>query len=619
MAEDAGLDWAAAGLTPTERARRAVEAQLLIWKLPTDSYRRDKDLQNIRLYENNPVITLYNFAGQYYGESGQLALPAPEQSTNNRAKAAIDTLAAQVSSTDQRARFKVVDGGYRQRRRAREMQNFSDGLAHELKLHKLKRRAWLDASILESGVGGIQFYEENGRCKAQRVLATEMTFDPLDGLIDGMPRRLYRQRPMPRALVMAKWGDTDERKKAITAARTVNTGGAPADHVAVYESWSLRTTDKTEDGWHVISVEGDGGELSVEEYTKDHHEIVFLAIEGKFTTAWGLSLMTQARSLQMRINANSYRSDRVTKLFSAGHLYVNKASQVEKSKLSNEIGSVWEGVGTAAEAMSVVQFNGMTRDLEEKIERDGQRIFENLGINLHASQAQTNTGLDASGAAKREEKATSDERNSVRQERWEEFGLDCVRAALGVVRDIITKKGKSRGYRVAVPGKRGLTVADWKDAALDERDYVMETRPASWIPTEPDGLIAMGREMVDLQAWSPQKFSGFMQDLDQDGRTNRAMAQERQLEKAFEKLLYDKVAAAMPDEFTNYKVALEIGTEYLSQGEEDGVPEKNLERVKRYLKRCKILDARAQAAAQPPAPSAPGVTGQPAQVPALAA
>lgn len=611
-------------IEPKERARRSVAAQKLIANLPTESYRRDRDLQNVRLYENDPCITLYDFAGQYYSEVSTLALPPAEQSDNNRAKAAIDTLAAQVSSTDQRYRFKVVDGGYRQRRRGREMQNFSDGLAHELRLHRLKRRAWMDASILHSGLGFIQFYEEGGRCRAQRVLATEVAIDPRDGLIDGKWRTISRHRPMPRAKVQALFGGPDDSKsadvlrinKAIADATPVAVSGAPGDYVGVYETWTLPGGEKTKDGWHIVALDHADGDLLVEQYTKDHHELVALVIEERFTTGWGLSLMTQARKLQIRINANSYRIDRAQKLFHAGHLYLNKAARMEKSKISNEIGSVWEGSLPADQAIKQITFDAVKREMYDQVERDGQRIFENLGISLHTSQAVTNTGLDASGAAKREEKATADERNSLRQQRWEDFGLDCMRAALGVVRQIVAKKGKRGGYEVAVPGKRGLTVADWKEAALDEKNYVMETRPASWIPTEPQGLIAMGREMVDLGAWSPQKFAGFMQDLDLDGRTSRGMSKERQLEKTFEKLLYDKVAAAMPDEFTPYELALEIGTDYLAQGEEDDVPEKNLERVRRYLKRCKLLDAKAKAAAAPPAQAgAPGPQAQASAAP----
>jgi len=587
-----------------ERGRMAVKCQKLICDLPAESYRRDRDLYNIRLYENNPVITLFNFAGAFYQDASAMTLPVPEQSTNNRAKAAIDTLYAQVASTNQRARFVVVDGSYRQRRRARELQNFTDGLVLELKLHQLKQRAWLDAAILESGVGVIQFFRKNGRCAAERALATEYAIDPLDGMINGQPRTLYRRRPMPRDVVLADFGDGDDGDltAAINAAKTVNTGGAPSDHIEVFEAWHLPSSEDAKDGWHVIAVDAEGGTLVAEPYRKMFHESVFLAIEGRFTTAWGLSLMTQARKLQCRINANDYRVERARKLCHSGHLYIDRAAKMEKSKFTNEIGTVWEGNGPNGPQQ--VEFQQVAAEWEAAIERDGTRIFENLGINLSASQGETDSGLNASAAAKREDKATSGQRNAVRQQRWEQFHLDCVRAGLSVVRDCVTKteNGKDRkrtqSYKVAVPGKRGLTVTDWSDVAIDEKDYVLETKPASPIPTDPAGLVAFGEQMIQLGAWKPTQLAGYLQDLDADGRTNRHMAQERRLEKLFEELLYEKVAAAQPDEFTNYGLALEIGTEYLAQGEEDGVPEKHLDRVRRYLKKCKVLDTAAKASAQ---------------------
>ncbi len=604
-----------------ERARLAVECQKLIAQLPSETYRRDKDLQNVRLYENNPVITLYNFAGNYYQEA-TMALPTIEQSTNNRAKSAIDTFASQVFSTNQRARFRTVDAKHRQRRRSREMQNFTDGLTHELKLHRLRQRAGMDAAILESGIGGIQFYRQNDRCAAERVLATEFSFDPDDGLINGEPQTLYRRRALPRDKVHALFGDPDEKSDtyaAIELAKPINTSGVPSDRIEVFEQWHLPTEEGADDGWHVIGIDvAERGGLVAEEYTKPFHEVVFFAIEGRFTTGLGLSLMTQARKLQYRINANEYRVERARKLCHSGHLYVNQNNKIKKSTLTNEIGTVWEGMSDTPPQQIV--FQQVAAEWEAAIERDGQRIFENLGINLHASQAQTNTGLDSSGAAKREEKATSDERSSVRQQRWEQFHLDCVKVALSVVRDCVEKtetggKRKERiGYKVASPGKRGLTVTDWKEAAMDEADYVMEIEAASPIPTDPAGLMAFGREMVDLGAWKPSQLAGYMQDLDAEGRVNRQMAQERQLEKTFEALLYDKVAVAMPDEFTNYALALDIGTEYLAQGMEDDVPEKNLERVRRYLKKCKALAAAAMAAAAPPPGAAPG--GPPGAPPA---
>jgi len=110
---------------------------------------------------------------------------------------------------------------------------------------------------------------------------------------------------------------------------------------------------------------------------------------------------------------------------------------------------------------------------------------------------------------------------------------------------------------------------------------------------------------VELKAWTPERLAGEMQDLDADSRTNRMLAQERNLEKIFDRMLHDKAYAAVPDEFTDVKLALELGPEYLAQGEDDEVPEKHLERVRRYLKRCKALVPPPSAAAPPPGAAPP--------------
>jgi len=604
-------------MSDAERASAMVKCQKIISNLPHETYRRDRDIDNVRLYEADANATLYDFAGRYYSDGGgSLPLTPPDDSTNNRAKAMIDTLMSQVASTDQRARFLVNDGSYRQRRRGRAMQNFADGLVHELKLHRLKQRAALDAAVLQSGVGVLQFYRERTpqgeRCAVQRILAPELSWNPKDGLVDGMPRTIYRKRPVPVDKVVNDFAKDDEAKAELIRSQRTQAGvGAYADDdVDLFEAWHLPTDEESGDGWHIVALDIEGGDLLVEPYKKTYHELVFFSWEERFTTGWGLSPMTCSRKLQRRINANSYRIDRAQKLFHAGHLYVPREMKLDKGQLSNEIGSSW--IGNGPNPPKQILFQAATKEMYDQVERDGQRIFENYGVNQDEAEGDSGSGLDASGAALRERSKKSTKRQSMRQQRWERFHLDCVKVSLGVVRDIVTgqgdeegkdKKPRRSGYKVAVPGKRGLSVVDWKDVAIDEKDYVLETKPASPVPTDPDGLMAYGKEMVEMGAWTPQQLAGYMQDLDVDGRVNRQLAPQRRLEQMFEDLLYETKAAAVPDEWTDYKLALEIGVDYLEQGKEDGVPEKHLERVRRYLKRCKALQQKVQAAAAPPAPT----------------
>jgi hypothetical protein len=613
------LCWWADKIDDAERCRRAVKAQQLVANLPTEMYRRDRDISNIRLYENNSTISLYQYAGAYYSDASAMELPVPEQSNDNKAKAAIDTLASQIASTETRARFKVTDGTSAQRRRARELQEFADGLSHDLGLHKLEQRAFFDAAVLESGVGAIQIYRNGKRVAAQRVLATELTIQPKDGLIDGMPRTLYRRRPVPRDQVMASFGDTKERKAAIATVPAVANGDA-TDEIDVFECWHLRSDEEAEDGWHLVGLDCVDGDLQTESFKAKRHDIVFFALEDRFTTGWGRSCMSQVRGLQISINANRYRRERADKLFHAGHLYVNKNAKMAKATFSNEIGSVWEGMTDTPPQQLL--YNSVTEQFIRGIERDGQLIFENLGISVDAALGEVSAGLDQSGAAKREEVKKSDKRNSVRQQRWERFHIELIHVALAKVREIVgeedsdakdAKKKAGGSYVVSSPGKAGLSKLDWREIKADEDDYVLESMPASPIPQTPEGLVALGDRMIELGAWKPSMLAGYMQDLDANGRVNRDTAKQRTLEETFEALLYDKVAAALPDEFTDFQMAMELGLDYLAIGEakNSGVPEKHLERLRRYLRRVKGLAEKAQAAAKGQSPKGPSA-GPPA-------
>lgn len=611
MPKQEDLSFWADGIDDAERGRRMVAAQKVIANLPTEGYRRDMDLYNIRLYENSPTTTLYSYAGGYYADSSSFVMPLAEQSQNNKAKAAIDTFAALVFSTNQRARFVVNDGSYKQRRRARGLQLFADGLAHELNLHALRRRAGLDACILESGKGVIQFYvDADGRVAAQRALATEYSIDPLDGMIDGKPRRIYRRRPVARDMIKADFGtdkQDDQINQAIANAPPVTTAGAPGDHVEVLEAWSLPSSKDAGDGWHVVALDISDGVLCAEEHKLPFHTSVFYAVEDRFAGPWGLSFLTQARSIQCNINARVARILRTEKLFHAAHLYVDRVQKMKRSQMTNEIGTVWEGNGP--NPPQLIAFQGTTAEMYAANDRDGALIFQNLGIPVGASQGKTDLGANAPAAAMREETKKADDRNSVRQQGWETFHLECMKVALALVRQAVMRSGKNSksGYKVAVPGKRGLTVSDWRDVAIDEDDYIMEAKAANPLPTDPDGRIAYGERMTELGVWKPAKLADFLQDLDDEGRTTRQMSQERQFEKTFESLLYDDVAAAVPDEFTNVQAAMEIGTEYLAQGMEDGCPEKHVERVRRYLRRCQQLVTKASPPAQAAAAPTPPV------------
>lgn len=611
-------------LEDAERARRMIATYKHISKLDTEMDRRQYDLFNLRLYSRNNDQLLYDATTEDFVETGRFLIQPTENSKNNRAKAAIDTLASQVASTDTRARCEVIDGDYKVQRRAVAFQDFTDGLAEDLKLQRLKRRAWFDSAIFESGVGCIQLYRKGDRAAARRVLATELAIDPRDGRVDGVPRTIYWARPMQRAQIHSEFG-TKANKDIIDGKDPMPSDGTPIDELMVFESWTLPSGPKANDGWHIVALDTEAGELVVKPYKKAFHEIVMYAIEPRSTGVWGNSLMSQARDLQIRINANDYRIEKSTRIFHAQHMYAQKGT-LEKSKLTNELGTLWEG--TSPTAPEQIKFQCAATELYEQRKQDGDRIFEDLGVNLQSSQGSSDTGLDSSGEARREAKKSLDGRNSIRQQGFEEYGIDLIRVAVSVVRDIVNdleerakvkpKKGEERtkaSYTVEAKGEDGLTRLDFNDVVIDEENYKLTVKPASPVPTDPAGLKAHGQEMMDLGLWTADVLAEYWQDLDNSGRTNATVAKRRNLKKKFDLCVYEGKALAMPDEFTDFAVAMQVGLEMLNLGEKANAPAKNLERLRRYLRQVKRLDSDTKAASAPAAPAvpngAPPISGQP--------
>jgi hypothetical protein len=123
----------------------------------------------------------------------------------------------------------------------------------------------------------------------------------------------------------------------------------------------------------------------------------------------------------------------------------------------------------------------------------------------------------------------------------------------------------------------------------------------------PEGLKADGQDMVDMGVWSPDQLVEAWQDLDIDGRTNATVSKRRNLEKKIDEALYEGQPLQPPDEFTDYKLAMQVGLELMNQAEEDGVPDKSVEKVRRYLRQVNRANA-----ALNPAPAAPAPAASPA-------
>ena len=113
----------------------------------------------------------------------------------NVARVVVDTCRAEITQTKPRPRFLTEDGDYKLRRRAKKLQQFTDGLFYETKQRELSPRIFDHAGIM--GDGWQNTYEAFGKIEIERVPRWELAIPKAESYT-GKPRQIFRSKPYDR-------------------------------------------------------------------------------------------------------------------------------------------------------------------------------------------------------------------------------------------------------------------------------------------------------------------------------------------------------------------------------------------------------------------------------------
>jgi hypothetical protein len=608
-----------------DRGAEMVKTALALETNPAEGYRQDLNLAMCRMMEGQPISSLYQYAGKYYGTTAQAytTFDLSDVSTWNVMRSVVMTAAALIGRSSPRGRFLTTAGDWRQKRRARKATQFTDGWADEADLFSVTFQALVDSLVFDFGV--VQLYEEDGKVKVQRILASEITVDPLDALY-GAPRTFYRRRFIPKetAVRMARksaeaktLGEStlDEVLDAIENSPSVDPIGTelPSGLVCVREAWHLPSVpgkeDGSGDGYHVIAVEHTDGTIVVEPWYKNHPSLFFLRWEDARAGFGGLSLCYQLEPMQSTLNRILYRIDRAQRLFSVPRVALLRGSKIVKSTLSNLIAGALEYTVPGGEPKPLV-WPAMPSEIYKWVDETVQKMYDLPGISRNASSGVKETGT-TSGAAIRESLDVQQTRMQIYAKRWERFHVSIYKAVIDMVSDIV---GEGGNYEVAAPGTRVMERVDWSEIKMDAAEYTLQTWPVSMMPLTPQGKLDYIETMLDKGLWDIDRARAALDDLDVESADSITTAIQRMLDKDMEEMLYDG-KAKRPDELTPFAQAMKTAGMYMAEGKNVGAPAKNIDLIRRYCDELKRMATRAQGQqGQPSAPVAP-VTPEPIQAP----
>ncbi len=594
-----------------DKGSAMVNTAKAIEKSPSEQLRNDLNILYGSLYEGRELTNLYQYGGQAaVTGAGNVGPGAVGQITWNVIRSVVQTVASQVSRSRPRARFITSGGTCKQKRRAKKLTTFCDGLFTEAKVYEKTQQAFICAGAFD--VAGIHVYQDHDRVAVDLVRACEIMIGANDG-IDGKPRALYRRKFIDRGVLLSKYGKGAKNEEKAAAIRGANKAdpvgdGSGTNLVEVYESWHLPSSDTAEDGWHVIAIEtkvGVGqGTLAVEPYKKKYFPIILFAIDPALSGPYGVSPAATLLPIQMSVNTGLDRIARGHHLACRPGVWLPLASKVSKNQISNAIGATNYYSGNTPPTFYTPQ--AFSPEVYQQLERHYERGFALYGVNAQVAAGTKETGT-TSAVAIRESLDVQTARFAVLSQRWEQLHMDIARIAIDVARDIYRTSG---AMRVSAPGTALLESIDWTDVDLEEDEFVIQVYPTSLLPTTPQGRIDRVNELVTSGIWSPKRGEAALDDLDIESATSAERASEKNIERMCEAMLMDGEYEG-PDVTNNLDACLRIGAQYLDEARNGDAPEKHIDLIYRFLDDVAAIQESLKAPAAPAPAAAPGAPGAP--------
>lgn len=584
---------------------RALGVQAVINRLQReDGLRMRSSLLHARLYQNIQLDSLYRYN---LGRSPNVRPGADGGSgmshrvTFNVVRSCVDTACAKISKNRPRISFVTSDGSWEQKRRAKGLTSYVDGLFYQSDLYSKTERAFRDACVWGTGAVLLSIDATEGTIHAERALPFELFVDEGEA-IHGSPRSMYRVSPKHRDELAEEYGDDPVKLHAIMSEQGVaefRASGSQSDMINVYEAWHLPSGPKAKDGRHVISVGNCA--LHEERWIWDWFPVFLYHWSEPLVGHWGSGIAEELTGIQLEISKTLRTIQRAQHIAGGLRVFVEKNAEINTAHINNEIGEIIKYRGTPPIFDSVSRT--VPPELYSHLERLVDKAYEMVGVSQLAANARKPSGLDA-GVALREFYDIESERFVKQGQRWERYHLEIARAMV----QMTAKLYESRpSLKVNAPGTKFLDTIEWSQVRLREDQYEMRPFPTSSLPTTPAYRFQMISELKKAGVIDQDQMMQLLEMPDLDRFMSLQTSSINDIERCLDAIT-ERGEYIPPEPFMDLRRSVKMAVSTLLRAREDGVPERRQELILRWMDEAKSL-------LEGPAPTVGG--GQPAPAPAL--
>lgn len=548
----------------------------------------ENQLYYARLYKDSQRI---DWIPGNYDEDAIDNLLDEEPITYNIVRVCVDTLQSKITLHKPTPKLLTSQGSESLQEAAKDAEKFIGGVFYENDIYEKAKRAFRDACLY--GMGILKVFESNMRVKAICVHPSRIVIDN-QAALTSEPAFLGHYEHMDKDSLMDMFPD---KKDVIEKASqdVVGHGSThPRKQVKVFEGYKKKIGDKV--GRHVIAV--DSGALLDEEYHRECFPYVVLRYQDDVLGWYGIGVAEQLRGIQEEMNTITRKVQSNFNLLSVPYILKHRGSQIHDEHIANnEEARIVEWSGN--QPPEIVTPPAVHPQTFEYLERLWQKGFEIIGISQLSATSQKQPGLNAAVAI-RTHLDVETQRFSILSKRWEALFVELGKRIIELAQDICLRN--EEGYKVQYPDKQFLGEINFKDLDLQKDQFVLKVHSASALPMSPAGRMERVIEMLNAQMVSPEEARQLIDFPDLEKFNRLATAHIDDLEMVFEHML-SKGKYIEPLVYQNLEMGIQLGTSYYLRGKLDGISERRLDLVLRWLDEAKeIIDSQIETEAAPAAP-----------------
>lgn len=523
----------------------------------------------------------------------------------NLIRSCCDTVRAELIQNRLRMQCSPTDGDWSTRKRCRQMTKFLGAIFAKEAFDRTASAVVLDALV--HGTGIARPLVEDGKTKIERIPPWEVWVDA-DEARYGEPRSYYLTRYVSRRTLKARYKDHADTIDQARSQLGRRRGVVGAEMVAVVEAWHLPSTPDSDDGRHVIAVDGEGEALFVEEWPHDWVPLVFLRWKAPQQGFWGQGLAGELTETQRQLNIATYNVEIGFENHVHTHVLASRNSGLDPEKMTDEPGKIWWYNGSQEpKALTFTPFSEHLRPWIQDLVSWGYQLS---GVSMSAARSEKASGL-VSGRSIQMNADLQSRRFIDPAREMEQFTLDIGERCVDVVSHH-AKAGGGGGLAVTYRAKhRGETIK-WSDVALARDSFQIRIDPRSALPDTPagrsdwiQGMIASGQA---AQLGAPEWAIRDLSDLATEAFNQTVTVAWDLVDQICEDILDEGEDGYRPPEaFFNLSVCLLVGVTTYQLWTLWGVPEDRRDVLRDWLDMVRMEMDRAAAAHAPPQqpPAAP--------------